>query len=62
MMLDFLIERFDHTLLIHMTVKNSYKPLLVNQIQLVQPSLNPFVFVQVCILYNSQGMYLNFDQ
>src|SRR3954463_9526026 len=42
---DFFVEGFDHTLLVQLTMTNSCEPLFINQVYMVQPSLNPIVFI-----------------
>ena len=60
-MCDLLVKSFDHTFLVHLTMTNNREPFLVNEVQLVKSSLNPFILFYTFIFHDSQGKGLDFD-
>ena len=58
---DHLVKSFNHTFLVHMTMEDNRKPLLINQVQLVKSSLNLFILIQPCIPHDSQRRYLDLN-
>ena len=58
---DLFVESLDHPFLVHLTMADSNKPLLINQIQLIKSSLDPIIFVQTRILHDPQRRDLDLD-